>query len=224
LKNFDLTTILPLIGVAVGWLLSEAGLLFRARRDEKKILAKAILKLLNLRGLTIIELRRVAIAKSYAKAHALPEHRARLAQKLNHSEIGDFLASKDALLDEVATVDPFLAFELSKHFRSVSTFITNSGGYLSGYQEGDVEEMWDQMFLETEESMFNFLAAELRAAILRVASRKSLLSLVRAWWYFKRQTDEVYDETTLDKMQEMRERLKKVDESSKRKVQATKKP
>lgn len=222
MKNFDLSTVLPLIGVAVGWLLSEAGLLFRQRRNEKKILGRAVYRLLNVRELTIIELRRVAIAKSFAKAKALTENRESLARTKNN-EICDFLATTDSLLDEVATVDPFLAFQLRKHFRSVSTVITNSGGYLSGYQDGDVEEMWDYVFLETEEFVFNMIATELRTAILRVALRKSILSLMKAWWHFQRQSDEVYDESTLAKLQEMKERLKELDKASKRQAQVTKK-
>lgn len=50
---------------------------------------------------------------------------------------------------------------------------------------GEVQKLWDKTFIFADRIAFEDLSEELRTSILKLASRKSMLSLVRGWWHFR---------------------------------------
>lgn len=186
-KDLNFTLALPLFGVGVGWLLSEVGFLLRSRRDRKKVLGRVILRLLELRQLIENELRRVTLAQELLRLNRLStENRQQLAE-MKDNRIDECLADSAELIGEISTVDPFLAFKLEQRLRPVADLIKLAGGYVKEWNDSpeEIQRFWDKTFIFAARIAFEDLSKELRTSILKLASKKSMLSLMRGWWHFR---------------------------------------
>src|SRR5689334_18758170 len=96
LSKIDTSLILPLIGVALGWFLSEVGSRLRDRRDQKKVLGKAIFQLLEVREAVQIRRRAFNLAKVFAARGELADH-ALLLQVLDRDDIDKHLTGVAAI-------------------------------------------------------------------------------------------------------------------------------
>lgn len=187
LEKVNLITILPLVGVAIGWLLSEAASLLRARRERRKVVGKVILRLLEIREMVQEELRRIALAKEQIERTGIitPTIR-RLLTHLNPWRINESLKDSDELLLEIATVDPFLAFEVEILFASLVNLIPHAGAYVVEWEKQEkLQKFWESTFVMSESVTFLTFSDSLSNIIRKLARKKSIPSLFRAWRYFR---------------------------------------
>jgi hypothetical protein len=224
-KNFDTSLVLPLLGVAIGWILSEAGFLLRERRDRKKVVGQIILRLLHLRQMMDDELQRIAVAQELLKSGLFSMDARKRIAGMKDDRIDDCLTGSNALMDEIAGVDPFLAFELEEKLRPAVTLIREAGGYLLEW-EGllpEVQDLWKKSFLFTERIAFQGLADALEKSIRKLAWRKGVPSAIRCWLHFRNETKlrkqhphEEYGQIMAD-MDAMNEKLNRYSERKKAK-------
>src|SRR6266498_5395384 len=103
---FDSTTsaVLPLIGVGLGWLLSELGLYLRDRRANKKVFGQAILQLLEIREAVQFKRRVATLAKAYAKQGHVD--RAASLREAKPESLNDCLAALSSIKKEISSISP----------------------------------------------------------------------------------------------------------------------
>ncbi len=184
LKNLNLAALLPLLGVAIGWLLSEAGFLIRARREQKNVLGKAILRLLQMREMTEAQLNRITLATEYLSRNRLSEeNRGRLAEK--DWDVAEFIESSNEILSDISAVDPFLSYQLDRDMRILKKLETWSGGYAIDWKQGEHQELWDKTFIHIETVAFEGIKTHVTSLIFRLARRKGPISFVRAWRHLR---------------------------------------
>jgi hypothetical protein len=188
LKNLNLTVLLSLAGVVVGWLLSEASSLLKGRREHRRIFGRAVLRLLQLREMVEGEIKRAELAKGLTDAGKLDkEQRARLASERNR-ELIEFLETSNEALVEISTIDPFFSYELDRHMRGMTNVLTISGTYASKPLEDELNQFWDGALIGSEGHVLKFLiAADVDRLISKVARRKGLASWVKAKVFFFKQ-------------------------------------
>ena len=183
LPSIDTSPILPLIGVALGWLLGEIGSLRKTRGEQRRVLGRAMLELLKVRESLMLQHRTFTLAKTYASQGTLGEHTA-LLRELRGEGITEPFEDVETIVKEIASIDPILAFDLHQRANAI-TSILKTVAVSNRDSDENLKQFFEGPFWRVEQAVFEAYADELKRAILRLARRKGLFSLRKARGHFK---------------------------------------
>ncbi len=120
--DIDLKTVLPAIGVIVGWLLNELSQIFKSRRETRRVINRSLYSLLNL---LLMLNHKKSLLKSALKPDKLDEFQADILARLFEDRSFDSDDFKKKLLqtiNDLAEIDPILCQALMINSESVYLF------------------------------------------------------------------------------------------------------
>ncbi|MGI2224115.1 hypothetical protein [Shewanella frigidimarina] len=178
----DIKDLIPLIGVAVGWMLSEASTHTRISRENRKTINKAITTLLQMR----IEIKRAKFllqgGQNYYKENFSETHRKHLME-LHLQPLA--LEPHLKVAEELAGVNPLLSVKLHGLLVSQKAFMSQNLKAIEA-----TPELYEFML-----SLFNDLyeksTEKLKEMILRLALQQSLFTWARYSFFFRFQETEM---------------------------------
>lgn len=146
--DIELKTVLPAIGVIIGWLLNELSQLFKNKRETRRIINESLYSLLNL---LLMLNHKKNLVKSALQSDKLDKFQAEILAKLfedRRFNSDDFKKKLLQTINEMAKIDPILCQAFMLNFESVTLFgsirtseplkIPNKDGLESIYQMLDV--------------------------------------------------------------------------------------
>lgn len=178
-----LPSILPLIGVVIGWLLNEAASFFRGRSNDRKTIGRAINKLLGLRRAIQEILTTIHTVDQLYKVGESSEEIKKFAARLEIEGLKIIEENHDSLLNDIAAFDPILSFEVGHEIHGISFMCKNAIDHAIFGNHS--HEKWRELFKETNEFSQRELIKALEGFILRLSYKKSLILYYRMKKYFR---------------------------------------
>lgn len=177
LRSLNLTVLLSLLGVVVGWVLNEASSVLRTRRDQKKTYGRALLRLLQLREIFDGEIGRIQLAKELRRNGRFNEHPRKMLIEEREKDLADFSDGNDEALSEVSTADPVLSYELNFHVRRMRNVMMLAGSYAYPQESDEWDKFWEEALLGGEEVGLKVLIVDTENLMMKLARRIGFLSL-----------------------------------------------
>lgn len=178
----DTNDIIPLVGVAVGWLLSEASVYARISRENRKTINRTISTLLQMRREINMANFLLQGGQEYYKESFSEAHRKRLME--SHLQP---LALEQHLnvTEELAGINPIQAVKLYSLLVSQKSFMSQNLKSLEA-----APELYDFM-LSLFAVMYDKSSEKLKGMILRLALQQGLITWFRYAFFFRFQESEM---------------------------------
>ena len=120
--DIDLKTVLPAIGVIVGWLLNELSQIFKSRREARRVINKSLYSLLDL---LLMLNQKKSLLKSALKPNKLDDFQRDILVRLfedRRFNSDDFKKKLLQTINDLAEIDPILCQALMINSESVYIF------------------------------------------------------------------------------------------------------
>jgi hypothetical protein len=189
MRTVNITVLLSLVGVVIGWMLNEASSLLRERREQKKTYGRALLRLMQLREMFDVEIRRTELAKELRERGKFTEGSRKLLAQERQKDLVEFLEGSNEPLSEVSTADPVLSYELNRHIRRMTNVVTAAGAYADPPALDEWNKFWENAQMGGETVALKFLISDTEKLMLRVARRNGIVALTRTKGYLRQQRE-----------------------------------
>lgn len=178
----DAKDIIPLVGVVIGWLLSEASTHARLSRENRKTINKTITTLLQMRRETNRANFLLQGGQEYYKETFSETHRKHLME-LHLQPLA--LEQHLKVAEELAGVNPILSVKLHSLLVSQKAFMSQNLKSLEA-----APELYDFM-LNLFTVLYEKSAEKLKEMILRLALQQGLITWARYAFFFRLQESEM---------------------------------
>lgn len=196
----DLSNIIPVLALLLGWFLNEVTRHFGIRREKQKAVSQAIADLLEIRhGFVSIRMIVEEIAKRFQLSPEKQPEIKEFFKSIFPHPTANFNERYDSTVTLIASSDPILGFRLrSKNL--IGEYLSN----LSALVDNDAESQ--ALFSEYEAKLQNILIPDIEENILDLAKQHSLVTWFRVRHLLNRKQGMPKE---LDKLlREMEEKLK----------------
>ena len=131
--DLELKTLLPALGVIVGWFLSELSQLLKNRREDRRVINKSLYLLLNL---LLILNHKKSLLKSALKSDQLTDVRLEILNRLfedDRFDSGEVKKKLFQIISDLAEVDPILCQGLTINVDATNIFgkLRNSESHMA---------------------------------------------------------------------------------------------
>jgi hypothetical protein len=173
--------LIPLIGVVVGWILSEASTVIRIHREERRTINRTITSLLELRN----EIRRAHfLLKGGRELHEdnFTEAERKRLMETHLRPLDSNIHSK--VVEELSGISPILAVKLRHMLDSQKAFLESE---LTSIEQ--TPDLYNLM-LETFDLLYVKGSEKLRGIVIALALKQGVFTFIRIVWYFWRESSE----------------------------------
>jgi hypothetical protein len=169
--DIDLKTVLPAIGVIIGWFLSELSQLFKSRREARRLINKSLYSLLNL---LLMLNHKQNLVKSALQPAKLNEFQAEMLANLFEDRVFDSDDFKKKLfqnVNDLAEIDPILCQAFMMNIESVNL--------LGKIRTSERHKIPNRNDLESMHQMLEVFANQLERLTRKLIAKHSFIMRIR---------------------------------------------